>query len=272
MCTIGVTRLAADEHVLFKNKDFPRASFEDQIVVERGVCGIAGVATWSDPNPATDHFSGISVGGNAAGLLCADANVSGAANLSNYDELVEIALRSGGGVATAIAAIKAAVARQPYRWANLVMIDNSSAAALEVRGNEVAVTEVQEPVVRSNHHMTLDTRLDRSASPTTEQRQVSGQARLDVASTVEDVLELLRSHDDGDTGVCNHQVSQTVYSYVLRWRRNQPTLLVIKGHPCRGNAMVELTVPIGELWSERAAADLMGDYPSNRISGGGDQT
>ena len=139
MCTIGFTRLAEDDYLLFKNKDFPRDSFEDAVVVEREVFGVAGVSTWSDPNPAADRFSGLSIGANAAGLLCADANVAGASGLSNYDELVELALRAGGGVAEGIAAIEAAVAAQPYLWGNIVMIDRSSGAAIEVCGAEVAV-------------------------------------------------------------------------------------------------------------------------------------
>jgi hypothetical protein len=210
----------------------------------------------------------MSVGVNAAGLLCADANVRGAAGLSNYDELVEIALRAGGGVAAAVGAIKAAVAKQPYLWGNILMIDRSSGAAIEVRGNEVAVTPVSGPTVRSNHHVVLDTPLDRSASPTSEHRLVAGQARLAGASTMQDVLELLRAHDAGETGVCSHLVSHTVYSYVLRWRSNEATLHVAKGHPCQSDATVDLMLPIGRLWSVDAAAELLVTYPSNRVGSG----
>lgn len=264
MCTIGVTRLAGDDYLVFKNKDFPRSSFDDEIVVEENVFGIAGVSTWSDPDPAADHFSGMSVGANAAGLLCADANVRGASALGNYDELVEIALRAGGGVAAGVAAIREALAVRPYLWCNIVMIDRSDAATLEVRGDEVVVTPVTGPTARSNHHVVLHTPRD-VASPTTESRLGAAQARLDQAKSLEDVLALQRAHDDGDTGICNHVESQTVYSYVLRRRRGGTSFCVTRGHPCHGGEAVELAVPLGDGWSEGAASSLRAGYPSARV-------
>ena len=268
MCTIGFTRLAGDDYLLFKNKDFPRRSFEDAIVMEREVFGIAGVSTWSDPDPVTDRFSGMSLGANAAGLLCADANVSGASGLANYDELVEIALRAGGGVAEGIAAIEAAVAAQPYLWGNIVMIDGASGAAIEVRGAEVVVTAADRPTARSNHHVLLSTSQDPSVSPTTGQRLAAAQTRLDVASTLDEVVTLLRAHDEGESGICNHIVSQTVYSYVLRRCGDETTLYVAKGHPCLSDTSLEVTVPIGENWSTAAVAEFSRAYPSARVGSG----
>ena len=90
MCTIGTHRIGADDFLVFKNKDFPRPSFEDRIVIDEGVFGVAGVATWFEPEPATDWFSGMSVGVNTAGLLCADANVQGATGFSSYDDTVYV--------------------------------------------------------------------------------------------------------------------------------------------------------------------------------------
>ena len=266
MCTIGVTRLAADEYLVFKNKDFPRSSFEDEVVVERDVFGIRGVSTWSEPDPERDRFSGMSVGANRAGLLCADANVMGASGLANYDELVEIALRAGGGVAAGVAAIRAAVAARPYLWGNIIMIDEAAAAAVEVRGDQVAVTPATGPTARANHHVLLNSSQDAPGSPTTEARLGAAQARIKQIDSVEDLLELQRAHDDGESGICNHIESQTVYSYVLLRRPNETRLLVTKGHPCNGDEVRELVVPLGEAWSPEAASLFRAAYPSDRAN------
>ncbi len=264
MCTIGVTRLGSDDYLVFKNKDFPRASFEDQLVVEPEVFGISGVATWSEPGPAADVFSGMSVGANGAGLLCADANVRGASGLANYDELVEIALRAGGGVAAAVAAIDAAVAARPYLWGNIILIDGTAAATVEVRGAEVAMTPRMRPAAAANHHVVLGAPHDDAGSPTTELRLQAAQKRLNESRSLGDVLALQRAHDDGETGVCNHVESQTIYSYVLRRNRGETALYVTQGHPCRSGEPAQLLVPLGELWSEDEVARFRSAYPSAR--------
>ena len=263
MCTIGVLRLGDDDYLVFKNKDFPRASFDDRIVTEPDVFGVEGVATWDESDPAEDRFSGISVGANAAGLLCADANVRGAHGQSNYDELVEIALRAGGGVALGIAAIEAAVATRPYLWGNIVMIDRIGGATVEVRDRRVAVGRVTGPTARSNHHLVLCEAGEQPQNATTESRLEAAQLRVEAVGGFEDVVELLRAHDGGPTGICSHENSRTVYSYVLRRQGEATTLHVVQGNPCRADATA-LTVPLGERWSKDAVSELRSWYPSTR--------
>ena len=265
MCTIGIHRLDEDDYVLFKNKDFGRTAFEDRIILEWGLFGVAGVSTWAGSDPALDVFSGISVGANAAGLLCCDANVQGATGQANYDELVEIALRASEGVGGAIAAIRTAVASRPYLWGNLIMIDGVGEAAVEVRDQEVAVKRLSGPTARSNHHLTLGTPGEADASGTTQSRLECAQRRVESATTVDDIFALQRAHDDGTTGICSHQGHQTVYSYVLRRRGGATTLHVTKGHPCEAGR-VDLTVPIGDRWSPSAAAEFLAAYPSNEVT------
>ena len=135
MCTTGVLRIGEGDYLLFKNKDFGRAHFDDRLVTEPGVFGVRGVSTWAGTNPDLDEFSGFSIGANEHGLLCCDSNVRTLAGHANYDELTETALREGRDVGSAVAAVRAAVAARPYLWANLIMIDSESAAAVEVRGD-----------------------------------------------------------------------------------------------------------------------------------------
>ena len=262
MCTTGVLRLGADDYLLFKNKDFGRTHFDDRLVTEPSVFGVQGVTTWAGTDPDADQFSGFSIGANAHGLLCCDSNVRTLEGHANYDELTEIALRRGTDVDSAVAAIRAAVDSQPYLWANLIMIDDAGAAAVEVRGDRVETTPLAGPTARSNHHVELKPHPDDDDTVTTQRRLASGQRRLERAAGIDDIFALQRSHDDGDTGICNHQGYRTVYSYVLRRRGDTTALHVAQGQPCTNPDRVELTVPVGGGWSEAAAAKFRAAYPS----------
>lgn len=262
MCTIGVRRFEGDEYVLFKSKDFARDAFDDRLVLDRAVFGVQGLSTWDGTDPESDVFSGISLGANEHGLFCTDANVAGASGLSNYDELVEIALRSGGSVDAGIAAIRGDVSREPYLWANIIMIDTTAAAVVEVRGNEVAVEPVTGPTALSNHHLTLAEPGQRWGSPTTVSRLANAQRRLEAARTLDDVFALQQAHDDGATGICSHEGHQTVYSYALHRQGGKTTAYVTRGHPCAGGEPVEIVVPLGERWSKVAASESRSAFPS----------
>ena len=262
MCTTGVLRIGTDDYLLFKNKDFGRTHFDDRLVTEPDVFGVRGVTTWAGTDPDADQFSGFSIGANAHGLLCCDSNVRTLEGHANYDELTEIALREGRDVHSAVAAVQEAVESKPYLWANLIMIDAAAAAAVEVRGDRTEVTALTGPAARSNHHIALNPHPDDDDTVTTQRRLASAQRRLEQAGGIDDVFALQRSHDDGETGICNHQGYRTVYSYVLRQRQGSATLHISQGQPCTDPERVELTVPLGDGWSPSAAAEFRGEYPS----------
>lgn len=264
MCTTGVLRLDPDDYILFKNKDFGRSHFDDRIVVEPEVFGVEGITTWAESDPARDRFSGFSIGANASGLLCCDSNVRTLPDHANYDDLVEIALRRGTDVSSAVEAVRAAVARRPYLWGNLIMIDPSASAAVEVRGSEVEVTPLTGPAARCNHHVVLGPHPGNDDTVTTEPRLASAQRRVNAVSSLEDVFALQASHDDGETGICNHALHQTVYSYLLRHRAGRTTLYVSQGRPCAGPKRHELLLPLGDLWSPEAETEFRATYPSVR--------
>ena len=262
MCTTGVLRLGAGDYLLFKNKDFGRTHFDDRLVTEPSVFGVQGVTTWAGTDPDLDQFSGFSIGANEHGLLCCDSNVRTLDGHANYDELTEIALREGRDVDSAVGAVQEAVESKPYLWANLIMIDEAAAAAVEVRGDRVKATALTGPTARSNHHVELKPHPDDDDTVTTQRRLAAAQRRLDQATGFDDVLALQRSHDDGDTGICNHQGYRTVYSYVLRRRGDTTALHVAQGQPCTQPELVELIVPLGARWSAGAAGDFRSSYPS----------
>lgn len=264
MCTTGALRLGDDDYVLFKNKDFGRTHFNDRLVVERGIFGVEGITTWAGSNPELDRFSGFSIGANEHGLLCCDSNVQTLDDHANYDDLVEIALREGTDVASAVEAVRCAVAEQPYLWGNLIMVDTSSQAAVEVRGQQVAVLLLNGPTARTNHHPRLGVHPNNDDRTTSETRLASAQRYVEKASSLKDVFALLRKHDDGDTGICSHALYQTVYSYVLRRRAGTTTLHVTQGHPCEEPQQFELELPLGEGWTPTTEASFRSAYPSTR--------
>ena len=265
MCTTGFLRLGPDDFLLFKNKDFGRTSFDDRIVLERDVFGVEGIVTWAGTDPALDRFSGFSIGANSAGLLVCDSNVRTLPDHANYDDLVEIALREGTDVVSGVDAVQRAVAACPYLWGNLVLIDGDTQAAVEVRSHRTAVLPLTRATARANHHTELGVHPHNDDTVTTEQRMASAQRRLDRAESPEDVFALLSSHDQGETGVCNHALYTTVYSYVLRHTAGTTTLLVKRGRPCEDGPRVELELPLGPAWSPEAVQTFMAAYPSHRV-------
>ena len=264
MCTTGFLRLGPDDYVLFKNKDFGRAGFEDRIVLERDVFGVEGVTTWAGDDPALDRFSGFSIGANSSGLLVCDSNVRTLDGHANYDDLVEIALRRGVDAASGAAAVQEAAAARPYLWGNLLLIDGRDQAAVEVRGRRTAVLRPTGPTARTNHHVEMGVHPADDDTVTTQDRLASAQRRLDRAGSMEDVFALLRSHDQGDTGVCNHALYTTVYSYMLRRTAGVTTLFVSRGRPCGEQPRIELELPLHPAWSPETADAFLSAYPSER--------
>ncbi|MCE2527787.1 MAG: hypothetical protein J4G00_09685 [Actinomycetia bacterium] len=263
MCTTGALRTDTG-YLLFKNKDFGRVSFEDLLVVEQDVFGIAGVETWAGTDPDLDRFSGFSVGANRHGLLCCDSNVRTVPGL-NYDRLTEIALREGTDVRSGVEAVERAMRRHPYIWANLVMIDEHELATVEVRGQELKATyQGDDRIARSNHHVELGATPDDDDTVTTVPRLRSASRRIREASDLPDIFRLQESHDDGDSGICNHTSYDTVYSYVFERLADSTILHVTQGKPCQNPQRLALRLPFGSEWNPAAADSLRDAYPSTR--------
>ena len=264
MCTTGALRTDSG-YLLFKNKDFGRSGFEDRLVIEQDVFGIAGVETWAGTDPNLDCFSGFSLGANRHGLLCCDSNVRTIPGL-NYDRLTEVALREGADVPSGVAAVERAVRRDPYVWGNLVLIDQSNLATVEVRGRQLKATmHPADRIARSNHHVELGVTPEDDDTVTTGPRLRSATDRLRNARSLRDIFELQESHDQGDSGICNHTSYDTVYSYVFERRGASTTLHVTQGKPCENPGRQALVIPFGPEWSPGAAAEFRTAYPSARL-------
>jgi hypothetical protein len=147
-------------------------------------------------------------------------------------------------------------------WGNLILIDASDQAVIEVRGNDVEVRSMNGPAACTNHHIAFGAHLDGDDTSSTEKRLASAERYVAKAASIEDIFALQRSHDDGETGICNHSTRQTVYSYVLRRRGTATTLYVGRGKPCKELTRAELELPLGPAWSLAAAAAFRSGYPS----------
>ena len=265
MCTTGALRTETG-YLLFKNKDFGRARFEDRLVTEEDVFGIAGVETWAGTDPDLDRFSGFSLGANRHGLLCCDSNVRTVPGL-NYDRLTEIALREGTDVRSGVAAVERAMSREPYVWANLVLVDRADLATVEVRGQQIKATfHPTDRVARSNHHVELGSTPEDDDTVTSGPRLRAAARRLRDAGQLSDIFELQESHDQGDSGICNHTSYDTVYSYVFESRGASLHLHVTQGKPCRNPERKALRLPLGADWSPEAVEELRRAYPSSRVT------
>ncbi len=264
MCTTGALRTDTG-YFLFKNKDFGRVRFEDRLVIEEDVFGIAGVKTWAGTDPDLDRFSGFSLGANRHGLLCCDSNVRTVPGL-NYDRLTEIALREGTDVRSGVAVVERAMKRGPYVWGNLVLIDQSGLATVEVRGQQLKATfHPTDRVARSNHHVELGATSEDDDTVTTGPRLRSTSRRLRDARRLSDIFELQESHDQGDSGICNHSSYNTVYSYVFESAGASIFLHVTQGKPCQNPERKALRLPLGADWSPEAVLALQDAYPSSRV-------
>lgn len=263
MCTTGALRTDTG-YFLFKNKDFGRARFEDRLVIEEDVFGIAGVETWAGTDPDLDRFSGFSLGANRHGLLCCDSNVRTVPGL-NYDRLTEIALREGTDVRSGVAAVERAMGEDPYIWANLVMIDERQLATVEVRGQDLKATfHGEDRIARSNHHVELGATPEDDDTVTTLPRLRSATRRIRDAQRLADIFELQESHDHGESGICNHTSYDTVYSYVFERSNGDTTLHVTQGKPCQNPDRTALRLPLGSEWSPAAVTALLDAYPTRR--------
>ncbi len=262
MCTIGTLRITADEYVLFKNKDFILPRFSDRLVLEPDLFGPRGLETFAADASVESVFSGLSVGANRHGLLACDNNVKITdEDHQNYDRLVETALREATNVPDAIAAITDAVAMQPSWWGNLILADPQQLAAVEVRGREVRVEQANSRIFRTNHQPLFGETSSPEDLPCSARRFASARSRLGDLHSIDDVKAMLASHDDGETGICNHGVPlTTVYSYVLHRKAGETTLHVLHGRPCDG-AWSELPVPLGARWTETSRDGFRSRYP-----------
>lgn len=267
MCTIGAMRIDDDEFLLFKNKDFAQPRFSDRVVLDAEVFGPMGLETFAADDSVESVFSGLSVGANRHGLFACvnDVKITDPGH-QNYDRLVETALRDATTVEEAIAAISDEVAAQPYWWGNLILADRQDLAAVEVRGQQVRVEHQGSRIFRTNHQPLFGETASPDGLACSATRFVSAQGRVGDVRSVDDLKAMLASHDDGETGICNHGVPlTTVYSYLLQHKAGALTLHIARGLPCTADWRV-LPLPLGSQWTAEREASFRSSYPGGSLA------
>ena len=267
MCTIGALRINNNEYLLFKNKDFAMSDFSDHLALNADVFGPLGLETFAEEDAVESVFSGISLGANRHGLFaCVNHVKIDDDSHKNYDCLVETALNAATNVQEAIAAIHREVAAQPYWWGNLILVDAHQLAAIEIRGQEVRVEDATTRIFRTNHQPMFGETASPDNLSCSSTRFASAQSRLGIVRTVDELKAMLASHDDGDTGICNHGVPlTTVYSYILHCKSGEMTLYVANGLPCSAR-WNELSLPLGALWNEQSEGRFRAKYPNGSVA------
>ena len=262
MCTIGAIILDNDNCLLFKNKDFARPDYADRVLSNRDWCGPLGLETFAESGDAPAVYSGLSLGANRHGLLVCDNHVRiTGGDAVNYDRLVEVALRDGRDLDSAIGAVETALRRAPAWWGNLVLTDGKEVAAIELRGPECRIERRADRIARTNHQPLFGESESSDGLTCSRPRFDSVSARLAGIDSLTAARELLSSHDDGDSGICNHGARiATVYGYLLRRGPDGTSLQVCRGNPCR-SAWHESEVPLGDAWSPAAARRFIEAWP-----------
>ena len=260
MCTIGAKILdPGREFLLFKNRDFTRVHFDDRVRLSNTVFGVLGLETWDGIDPASDRYSGFSIGFNAH-LTCCDSNVRMMPDSASYDRLVELVVENCTTVEEAVLCVRDQVRESRFSWSNLLVATPEGVAALEIRDRHVEVERSPVLVARANHHVCLGPNSDDDDRTTTQQRYRTARQGLEAAEALEDVFPLLRSHmPDLQHGLCNHSHYNTVYSYVIHWKDGAITFYVHQGHPCDRAVYARLPITPGEDVS-------LSTYPSAHIA------
>jgi hypothetical protein len=267
-CTIGAKILKPGEwFIAFKNKDFRRAQFEDDLMLEEDIFGIKGTPAWGQSSPAGEEerhtFSGLSLGINSHSLFCADANIKTLARKRNYDLLVECALRRARD-ASQVGQVLSDEIRKGYGWTNILAVDCDHVIAHEVSSKSVDLETGKRFVTRTNHFLkTPDWKVDYHQNAGTRTRFRDSYEKLSIAQSLADVFDLLRTHRSKKiaNSICNHGAIHTVYSYVFEWKRESKTLYVCQGNPCSNEYVkLDITFPI----TAARAQEILEKYPSKR--------
>ena len=212
-------------------------------------------------------FSGLSVGGNAHGLMATVNHVKITdPNHQNYDRLTELVLTKATTIDEAVDCIQAALSQDSYWWGNLIIADPSGSIAIEIRGHDCQITPLADRVFRANHQPLFGEASSPDDLPCSARRAKATTQRLPHIRSIQDLKNMLSAHDDGTTGICNHGVPlSTVYSYILVLRDGEMTLHIANGRPCEAEWMA-LTPPLGARWSQDQSMQFLNAYPGLDLS------
>lgn len=221
---------------LFKNRDLTSMTHEDDVFYDPDFFGVRG------------FDGGIAIGVNRHGLAVANTHVKSTPDPSYHvltEQLLLFAKDAEDALSMTADHLKSG---RVYQWSNLIVADQDSMLVIELAGGEHNIEWSERKVLRTSHHIMLDTEEDvrntiGDGYEHSVQRMERGYNLVRQAARPADVFSLLKDHGEtpGQSSLCRHGTEgeySTVMGYVIEVDFNTDTgrpktvMHVAKGNPC----------------------------------------
>jgi hypothetical protein len=250
--------------LLFKNRDMQTSQHVDDLFYDIDCFGVRGV------DRVTGAVEGLAIGVNRHGLAVANTHVRNTSDPSYYiltEQLLMFAKDAEDGLSMTVDQLEKG---RTYQWGNLVLADHDSMLVIELAGNDHSIEWSERRVLRTGHHIMLDTdqvlRDEAAKYDSSVKRVERGYDLIRQVSTIDDVFSLLRNHGEkqGQDSLCRHmdgtQGFNTVMSYLIEVDHNTEsgkpriTFHVAKGNPCQSDFIsIPISFPADEDIMQRAS-------------------
>jgi len=228
--------------LVFKNRDMTIQDHRDEIFYDVDCFGIRGV------DNVTEKIKGLAIGVNRNGLAIANTHVRNTSDPSYHvltEQLLMFAKDAEDGLSMTVDHLQSG---RNYQWGNLILADHNSMLGLELAGNDHSIEWSERRVLRTSHHIMLDTeetlRSEGYAYDQSVKRMERGYDLIRQVKTVNDVFAMLKDHGEnkGSASLCCHpdgtSEDRTTMSYVIEvdnsTESGKPKIIfhVAKGNPC----------------------------------------
>lgn len=253
--------------LLFKNRDLGSEVHKDELFYDVDCFGIKGV------DMPSGKLKGLAIGVNRYGLIAGNTHVRQSED-STYDVLTEqilmFAKDAKDGLSLVVDHLKSG---KKYQWGNLILADKAGTIVIEIAGNEHSIEMSDRKVLRTGHHIILDTeealmeRISKSDDlyEDSVKRVERGYDLLRQVKNINSVFAMLKDHGEapGQRSICRHATAgenlTTVMSYVVEVdygpeaRRPKVLFHFTRGKPCESSfTTIPLPFPADEEMMKRA--------------------
>lgn len=229
--------------LLFKNRNMQTSSHIDELFYDIDYFGVQGI------DNATGTVGGLAIGVNRYGLVIANTHVRNTPDPSYYlltEQLLMFAKNAEDGLSMTVDQLNK---DRCYQWGNLILADDDSMLVIELAGSDHSIEWSERRVLRTNHHIMLDTEQilmgGKSGYDSSVKRVERGYDLIRQVARVENVFSLLKDHGEaqGQESLCRHATREkdyaTTMSYLVEVDHNtesgKPKIVfhVAKGNPCQ---------------------------------------
>jgi len=245
--------------LLFKNRDMSMASHSDELFYDVDCFGVRGV------DKVTGEIGGLAIGVNRHGLAIANTHVRNTPDPSYHlltEQLLMFAKDAEDGLSMTVDQLEK---NKSYQWGNLVLADHDSLLVIELAGTDHSIEWSERRVLRTSHHIMLDTEETLTDYDSSVKRVERGYDLIRRATALEDVFSILRDHGEtmGQASLCRHSTAEndikTVMSYLVEvdhsTESGKPKIVfyVARGNPCQSEfTAIPIVFPADEEIMKRA--------------------